>query len=180
MSSLLLGGQNWLNSLPRLPYCAMMIWRKELILPLYQIVLVQFILFFKSSWCKEDSAARTWIYSFPQAAATTFAFSSVFIFLLWLRWFNNMFANCLRHTVRIALWYSECRDGRDALYSQCTVYTVQYTEYSYDAQPQLWWGIVSQDDRNLCVTDLVKFCRGLTTGKKLQNYYNSFTTKNEQ
>ena len=156
----------------------MMIWRKELILPLLQIVLVQFILFFKSSWCKEDSAARNWIYSFPQAAATTFAFSSVFILLLRLRWFNNMFANCLRHTVRIALWYSVQRWERCTVYA---VYSVQYSTLStvmmLIAQPQLWWGIVSQDDRNLCVTDLVKFCRGLTTGKKLQNYYNSFTTK---
>ena len=39
--------------------------------------------FFKSSWWKTASAAMNWINSIPQAAATTFAFSSVFILLLW-------------------------------------------------------------------------------------------------
>ena len=42
-----------------------------------QIVLVQVILFFKSSWWKTASMARNWIHSAPQAAATTFAFSFV-------------------------------------------------------------------------------------------------------
>ena len=45
------------------------------------MVLVQLILFFKSSWGKIAIAwhAKKWIYTAPQAAATTFAFSSVFI-----------------------------------------------------------------------------------------------------
>ena len=41
-----------------------------------------FILVFKSSWWKIACMARNWIFS--QTAATTFAFSSVFILLLWL------------------------------------------------------------------------------------------------
>ena len=46
------------------------------------------ILFFKSSWYKIASAARNWINSIPQSAATTFAFTSVWILLLWLHpWF---------------------------------------------------------------------------------------------
>ena len=45
------------------------------------MVLVQFIIFFKSSWGKIAIAwhAKKLIYTAPQAAATTFAFSSVFI-----------------------------------------------------------------------------------------------------
>ena len=43
---------------------------------------VQLILLFKSSWCTIASAARNWINSVPQTAATTFAFSSRFILLL--------------------------------------------------------------------------------------------------
>ena len=35
---------------------------------------MQFIQFFKLSWCKIASVARNWIYSASQAAATTFAF----------------------------------------------------------------------------------------------------------
>ena len=46
------------------------------------MILVQFILFFKLSKCKIASVARNGIISFPQTAATTFAFSSVFILLL--------------------------------------------------------------------------------------------------
>ena len=43
----------------------------------------EFILFFKSSWCKIARAARNWSNSVPLTeAATTFAFSSVFILLL--------------------------------------------------------------------------------------------------
>ena len=49
------------------------------------LVLVRFILFFisswckyfKSSWCKIADAARNWVNSAPKAAATTFAFSSM-------------------------------------------------------------------------------------------------------
>ena len=37
----------------------------------------------KSSWWKISSAARNWINSGSHAAATTFAFSSVFILLTW-------------------------------------------------------------------------------------------------
>ena len=63
-----------------------MIWRKELF-KLFYMVLVQFILFFLSSWCNSSyssncpgakSTARNGINSVPQAAVTTFAFSSVF------------------------------------------------------------------------------------------------------
>ena len=52
--------------------------------PILHIVLVQFILFFISSWCK-IAIARQGIDTIllPQTAATTFAFSSVFILLLW-------------------------------------------------------------------------------------------------
>ena len=50
--------------------------------PTLHIVLVQFILFFKSSCCKIASVARNLINSVPQAVATTFAFSSVSILLL--------------------------------------------------------------------------------------------------
>ena len=45
---------------------------------------VQFILFFKLSNCKIASMAKNWINSVPQTATTTFAFSSIFIVLLWL------------------------------------------------------------------------------------------------
>ena len=45
---------------------ARMIWRKEWIRPILNIVLVRFILFFKSAWCKIASAARNWINSAPQ------------------------------------------------------------------------------------------------------------------
>ena len=48
------------------------------------IVIVQFILF-KSSLCKIASVARNLINSAPQAAVTTFVFSSVFILLPWSR-----------------------------------------------------------------------------------------------
>ena len=41
------------------------------------------VLFFKSSYRRIGSAARNWIKSVPQTAATTFAFSSVFLLLLW-------------------------------------------------------------------------------------------------
>ena len=46
---------------------------------IHPIVLVQFILFFKSSWCKIASAAKKRIKSVPKTAATT---CSVFIALL--------------------------------------------------------------------------------------------------
>ena len=52
--------------------------------PFLLIILVQNILFFISSWWKTPSAASNWINSVPQIAATTFAFSSVFILLLWV------------------------------------------------------------------------------------------------
>ena len=48
-----------------------------------QIILVQFILFFNLSRCKIASVARNCINYVPQTAATTFAFSSVLILLLW-------------------------------------------------------------------------------------------------
>ena len=49
--------------------------------PFRQVAIILFILFFKPSWWNIASAARNWIDSFPQTAATTFA-SSVFILLL--------------------------------------------------------------------------------------------------
>ena len=62
-------------------------WRIWWIHPFLHIILVQFILFFKSYFSSNHpianyGAARNWIISFPQSAATTFAFSSVFILLL--------------------------------------------------------------------------------------------------
>ena len=53
--------------------------------PILHIVLVQLILFFRSSWCKIASAAKKWS-NFVQAAATTFPFTSFFIHLLCLYW----------------------------------------------------------------------------------------------
>ena len=50
----------------------------------HQVSIILLILFFKSFWCKIANAARNWINSVPQAAVTTFAFSSVFILLLWV------------------------------------------------------------------------------------------------
>ena len=44
--------------------------------PFLRIILVQFILFFKSSWCKIASRAGNWIIFVAQTATTTFAFSS--------------------------------------------------------------------------------------------------------
>ena len=75
-SSLLLGVQNWFNFLPLYSYFApcTIIWKKE-----------EFTLIFKSSWCKIDSATRNWINSVPQAAATTFAYFSVYILNQWVR-----------------------------------------------------------------------------------------------
>ena len=54
-----------------------MIWRKRWNHTILHIVLVQFILFFKSSGCKIASAAKKGIDFAPQSAATTFAFSSL-------------------------------------------------------------------------------------------------------
>ena len=58
--------------------CTLLAW----IHPFLQIILTMFILFFESSKCKSASMARNWINSVPQTAATTFAFSFVFILLL--------------------------------------------------------------------------------------------------
>ena len=49
------------------------------------LILVQFILFFKSSKGKKASTARNWIHSILQPATTTFAFFTVFILYLWLQ-----------------------------------------------------------------------------------------------
>ena len=73
--SLLFGGQNRFNSLTCKQFCTKMIWRKGWINPILHIVLVQFIIVFKSSWWKITSATSNWINSAPQAAAMTFAFS---------------------------------------------------------------------------------------------------------
>ena len=53
--------------------------------PLQQVDVILFILFYKSSWCKIASAAKNWSNSVTQTAATTFAFFSVFFFLLCIR-----------------------------------------------------------------------------------------------
>ena len=47
----------------------------------------EFALFFKIVLSKPASAARYWINSSPQTQATTFAFSSVFILLLYYTWY---------------------------------------------------------------------------------------------
>ena len=78
-------GQNLFNSLPRELFCAGTILKNRMnssftsnhpgaIHPILQIVLVQ----------NSYSTARNLINSVPHTAATTFAFSSVFILLLWL------------------------------------------------------------------------------------------------
>ena len=43
-----------------------------------------YYVFFKLSWCKIASTARSWINFVPLTASTTFAFSSVFILHLWI------------------------------------------------------------------------------------------------
>ena len=52
--------------------------------PILYIILMQFILFFKWSWCKIASAAYKLIDSAPQTAAMTFAFSSLLFFFILL------------------------------------------------------------------------------------------------
>ena len=77
--SLLFGGQNWLNSLIHYSRYALG-WFEEKD-DMHQDDLKirdEFMLFFKIA-----SAARNWIHFVPQTAVTTFAFSSVFILLLW-------------------------------------------------------------------------------------------------
>ena len=63
-----------------------MLWRKGWIQPILHIVLVQFILFFITSWCNSSySSIWTQIKLCPQTATTTFAFYSVFMLLLYGR-----------------------------------------------------------------------------------------------
>ena len=78
-SSLLFEGQNLLNSLPSWLFCIRTILRTA------------------TGWFEEKdefvllkivSAARNWINSVPQTAAMTFAFSSVFILLMWVCLWN--------------------------------------------------------------------------------------------
>ena len=71
-SSLPFGGQYLFSSLPRWLFCTRTIVKNSYF---FQIILVQFIL------GKTASAARN---SVPKTAATTFAFSSVFILFLWV------------------------------------------------------------------------------------------------
>ena len=59
--------------------------KKKIIEYFLYIILVQFILFFKLSYCKIASPARNWINSVPQTAAPTFALSFFFILLLCFR-----------------------------------------------------------------------------------------------
>ena len=58
-------------------------WRIWWIHPFFQTILVQFIQFFNSSYCKAASAARNWTDYVPQTAATTLAFLPVFNLLLY-------------------------------------------------------------------------------------------------
>ena len=60
---------------------SILIWSIGWIHSFLHIILAQFILFFQSSWWKIARTARIWIIYPPQTAATTFAFSSVSIFL---------------------------------------------------------------------------------------------------
>ena len=57
----------------------MMIWRLGWIATGWYKENDEFILLFKSSWCKIASAAKNWINSVPQTAATTFGFSSLYV-----------------------------------------------------------------------------------------------------
>ena len=66
------------------------ILKKRMNSSFFQIILVQFILFFKSSYSRIASMARNWINSVPQTATTTFAFSSVsFLLLCLLLWIDT-------------------------------------------------------------------------------------------
>ena len=83
-SSLLFGGQNLFNSLPRqLFFVQEDFEEQDEFIPFFQIILVHFILLFKIVLGKTASAARNLINSSPQTEATTFALSSAFILLLW-------------------------------------------------------------------------------------------------
>ena len=82
-SSPLFEGRNSFNSMLHYRFSTRMILKNRISHSFLQTILVQFILFFNLSWCKIASAARNWINSVTQTAATTFAFSSVFILLLW-------------------------------------------------------------------------------------------------
>ena len=82
-SSLLFGQQYLLNSLPRQIFCTRTILRGGMDSFFLQIILVQFILLFKSVPRKTACVTRNWINSSPQIEATTFAFSVVVILLLW-------------------------------------------------------------------------------------------------
>ena len=64
-SSLLFGGQNVFNSLPR--YLFRTIWRKGWIAPGWYEEKVELILIFKLSWCKKTSGARNWVNSAPNS-----------------------------------------------------------------------------------------------------------------
>ena len=89
-------------------FCTWTILRTGWIHSFLDIMLVQFILFFKSSWCIIASMERNWINSVPQTAMTTFLFSSVFIILIlcfiylkfsdrnhvFRTFYNNIFQTC--------------------------------------------------------------------------------------
>ena len=69
--------QGWVNNNHRRRVwydCTRAIWRKGWIAPGWYEGKDEFNLFFNSSWCKITSAARHWINSVPQTAATSFAF----------------------------------------------------------------------------------------------------------
>ena len=80
------------------------IWRIGWIHSFLHIILVQFILFFISSWCKISSAARNWINSVPQIAATTFALSST-------PWADRMAPPVMQAWVWGAVWRDPCAPG---------------------------------------------------------------------
>ena len=75
-------GTELIQFLAALANCTRTIWRIGLIAPVQFEERDEFILFFKSSWCKIARAAWSIINCVPQAAATAFALSSVFILLL--------------------------------------------------------------------------------------------------
>ena len=126
-SSLLFRGQNWSNSnsnsnsmhvsyiilhqddlkngmnSPYSSYCPVAIH------PIFHTVLVQFILLIKWPWCKIASAAKKWTDSAPQAAVTTFAFSSVLI-LLWTQRMNDKHGKFLGITNIGKKWWTVSRD----------------------------------------------------------------------
>ena len=80
--------------------------------PFLKIIMVQFNLLFKIVRDKTASEARNWTNSYPHTEATTFAFSSVFIRLLWsipyLSWFIELIV-CYYPPGRVSGWWLALR-----------------------------------------------------------------------